>query len=824
MDQPSGTVTLVFTDIEGSTRLLRELGQDAYRDALAEHRRIVREAFAEGYEVDYEGDAFFYAFASARAATAAVAQAQGELKAGPIRIRVGVHTGTPGIDPPKYVGEDVHLAARIMSAGHGGQVLVSGATRELVEIESTDLGEHRLKDFDAPVQLYQLGAERFPPLKTISNSNLPRPASLLVGREADIAEVAALVRSARLVTLTGPGGAGKTRLSVEAAAELVGEFKAGVFWIGLATLRDPALVEETIAQVLGANGELAGHIGERELLLLLDNFEQVVDAAPKLSALLSACPNLRVIVTSRELLRIDGEVEYAVLPLTSDEAVELFCARSGLDPSEDVRELCRRLDNMPLAVELAATRTSVLSPAQIHERLSQRLDLLKGGRDKDPRQQTLRATIQWSYDLLGEEEQELFARLAVFEGGCTLVAAETVCGADLDVLSSLVDKSLLEHSGERFWMLETIRELAAELRRASGSENELDQRHQRFFIDLAREAEVGERGPDQAVWWRRLEDEVDNMRAALDRAHARGEYLQELELAVLLKRFWHARSRLQEGRRRIEEALAAAGGADGVLRARALAALSLILCRMGGDMKTAAELTGEALEFYSGIGDTAGIARMTLDLGATADLGGDRPRARSLYERARTLAREAGDRRYEYIASHNLANLAFQRAQYPLAVDLGGEAVATARATGDPGNVQSATLLQAYILADAGRMAEARDLGIEVLRVTASTGVQWVSRDALELLAITDIALGTSEQGAMFAGLAERLRAEAGEPREPSGERLYRPAVEQAEGILGARRFEEQLERGAQLTLEDAVGLALAGSTPTVASVNPPMT
>lgn len=215
---------------------------------------------------------------------------------------------------------------------------------------------------------------------------------------------------------------------------------------------------------------------------------------------------------------------------------------------------------------------------------------------------------------------------------------------------------------------------------------------------------------------------------------------------------------------------------------------------------------------------------MTLDLGATADLGGDRPRARSLYERARTLAREAGDRRYEYIASHNLANLAFQRAQYPLAVDLGGEAVATARATGDPGNVQSATLLQAYILADAGRMAEARDLGIEVLRVTASTGVQWVSRDALELLAITDIALGTSEQGAMFAGLAERLRAEAGEPREPSGERLYRPAVEQAEGILGARRFEEQLERGAQLTLEDAVGLALEGSTPTVASVNPPMT
>src|SRR5947208_3517373 len=248
VEQPSGTVTLVFTDIEGSTRLLRELGQDRYGDALAEHRQILREAFAGGYE----GDAFFYAFASAPAAVAAVAQAQRELKGGPIRIRVGLHTGTPGLDPPKYVGEDVHLAARIMSAGHGGQVLVSRLTRELVEIESTGLGEHRLKDFDAPVSLYQLGSEGVPPLKTISNTNLPRPVSSLVGREAEIAEVAALVRPSRLVTLTRPGGAGKTRLSVEAAAQLVGEFKAGVFWIGLATLRGPALGVEQVGPFLGA--------------------------------------------------------------------------------------------------------------------------------------------------------------------------------------------------------------------------------------------------------------------------------------------------------------------------------------------------------------------------------------------------------------------------------------------------------------------------------------------------------------------------------------------------------------------------------------------
>ena len=311
---PSGRVTLVFTDIEGSTRLLRQLGQEAYRNALAEHRRVVREAFRSGYEVDYEGDAFFYAFASAPVAVEAVREAMAGLEGGPIRIRVGVHTGEPGLDPPKYVGEDVHLAARVMSAGHGGQVLLSQATRELVDAEVHELGEHRLKDFAEPVSLFQLGSGAFPPLKSISNTNLPRPASSFVGREREVAEVVALVRDgARLVTLSGPGGTGKTRLAIEAGAELVGEFKAGVFWVGLAALRDPALVLETISQTLGAQEELEVHIGEREMLLLIDNLEQVVEAAPELAPLVESCRNLTLLVTSRELLRIRGEVEYPVL-------------------------------------------------------------------------------------------------------------------------------------------------------------------------------------------------------------------------------------------------------------------------------------------------------------------------------------------------------------------------------------------------------------------------------------------------------------------------------------------------------------------------------
>jgi hypothetical protein len=423
----------------GSTTLLNELGAESYDEALAEHRRLLRAAFARrgGVEVDTQGDAFFYAFPSAAEAIEAAGEGQQALSVGPIRVRMGLHTGRPHVGREGYVGEDVHLTARIAAAGHGGQVLVSQATRLLVGEELADLGEHRLKDFSEPVWIFQLGEQRFPPLKTISNTNLPRPASSFVGREREVSDVVELLQDgARLVTLSGSGGSGKTRLAIESAAELVPEFGNGVFWIALAALRDPALVAETVAQTLGAKDGLAEHIGERELLLLLDNFEQVVEAASELGSLLESCPNLRLLVTSRELLRIRGEVEYSVPPLAQPDAVELFCARSQLQRSDDIAELCRRLDNLPLAVELAAARTSVLWPAQILERLSKRLDLLEGGRDSESRQQTLRATITWSHDLLSADEQRLFARLSVFAGGCTLEAAETVCAADLDTLQS----------------------------------------------------------------------------------------------------------------------------------------------------------------------------------------------------------------------------------------------------------------------------------------------------------------------------------------------------------------------------------------------------
>jgi Adenylate and Guanylate cyclase catalytic domain len=446
-DLPADTVTFLFTDVEGSTKLLHELGAEAYAEKLAEHRRIVREACSVrgGVEVDTQGDAFFVAFPTAREALETARSITEELASGPITLRIGLHTGRPLLTDEGYVGEDVHFAARVAASAHGGQVVLSQATRALIDegYSLVELGEHRLKDIPEPVAIFQLGEAQFPPLKTISNTNLPRPASSFVGRERDLEEVLArFERGARLLTVTGPGGSGKTRLALEAAATLVPEYKAGVFWVGLASLRDHALVTETVAQTLGAKDGLAEHVGERELLLLLDNLEQVIEAAPELSSLLQRCPNLTLLVTSRELLRVQGEVEYPVPPLAEAEAVSLFCERAQTAASEEISELCRRLDALPLAVELAAARTKALSPAQILERLSQRLDLLKGGRDADRRQQTLRATIDWSYDLLSPEEQHLFARLSVFAGGCTIEAAEDVAEADVDTLLSLVEKSL----------------------------------------------------------------------------------------------------------------------------------------------------------------------------------------------------------------------------------------------------------------------------------------------------------------------------------------------------------------------------------------------
>ena len=811
--QPSGTVTLVFTDIEGSTALLDELGAEAFKEALADHRRALREAFGahSGYEVDEAGDGLFYAFASASEAVTAVAQAMASLSDGPVRIRVGVHTGEPVLDPPKYVGPDVHKAARIMSAAHGGQVLLSGATRELVAEDVLDLGRHRLKDFAEPVSLFQLGSDRFPPLRTISNTNLPVPLSSFVGREQEVTEVVSLIRdeAARLVTLAGPGGTGKTRLALEAAGELVSEFGAGVFWTGLAPVRDPALVVDTVAQTLGAKQELAAHIGEKQLLLVLDNLEQVVESAVELAELLQACPNLRLLVTSRELLRVDGEVVYPVPALAEPEAVELFCARARIEPDEAVAELCGRLDNLPLALELAAARVSVLTPAQILERISQRLDLFRAGRDADPRQQTLRATIAWSYDLLSTDEQRLFARMAVFRGGCTLDAAEQVAGADVAGLQSLVDKSLLRHSEERFWMLETIREYAHELLKQGSEADAVRRRHADHYVALA-ELAYTERFDRGLTWVRELEEEHDNLRAALDDLQDR-DPLRYLQLAGALGWFWLARSHFAEGTRRLEDALASPVE-DGPLTARALTSLGSIDVDET-DMLSRHE---HSIQLWRTLGDETELAVARDALGWALYMCAEKSRALQLFEQNLELARRLGhqallNRSLSGVCQLLVATGEFERAE-PLALELHASTResedVSCMVSGDHYLSDCAMLRRDYTLAEQHRLS--------ALGTTLVIGD--VMQQTIEILglAFTAAGLGRDEDALRLEGAVDAKWKELGVSHAPPLSEAWRERdLDPARARLGETRATAAFDEGRAMTWDQAIELALGTKSAT---------
>ena len=803
----------MFTDIEGSTALLDQLGAEAFKEALADHRRALREAFGahSGYEVDDAGDGLFYAFAAGSQAVTAVAHAMASLADGPVRIRVGVHTGEPLLDPPKYVGPDVHKAARIMSAAHGGQVLLSGATRELVAEDVLDLGRHRLKDFPEPVSLYQLGPDRFPPLRTISNTNLPVPLSSFVGREHEVTEVVSLIQdeAARLVTLAGPGGTGKTRLALEAAGELVSEFGAGVFWIGLSLVRDPELVVDTIAQTLGAKQELAAHIGEKQLLLVLDNLEQVVDSSIELAGVLQACPNLRLLVTSRELMRVDGEVVYPVPALAEPDAVELFCARARMEPDETVAELCGRLDNLPLALELAAARVSVLAPAQILERISQRLDLFRAGRDADPRQQTLRATIAWSYDLLSPDEQRLFARLAVFRGGCTLEAAEEVVDANLDALQSLVDKSLLRHSEKRFWMLETIREYAHELLEGSGEADAVRGRHADHYVALA-ELAYTERFDRGLTWVRKLEEEHDNLRAALDDLQDR-DPLHYLQLAGALGWFWLARSHFAEGTRRLEEALASPI-ADGPLTARAL----VFLGTLDVDETDMLSRHERSIQLWRALGDETELAIARDYLGWALYTCGEKSQALQVFEQNLELARRLGhqalvSRSLAGVCQLFLANGEFERAE-PLALELH----ASTRESEDVSCMVSADHYLSDCAMLRGDYALAEQHRLSAFRTTLVIGD--VAQQTIEVLGLAFAAAGLrrDDDALRLEGAVDAKWKELGVTHAPPLSEAYREReLGPARARLGETRATAAFDEGRAMTWDQAIEFALGKTSAT---------
>jgi predicted ATPase/class 3 adenylate cyclase/DNA-binding CsgD family transcriptional regulator len=708
-DMPTGTVTLLFTDIEGSTRLLQQLGE-RYSNALSECRQILRAAFQQwnGFEVDTQGDSFFVAFARASdGISAAVAMQRATARhAWPngvtVAVRIGLHTGEPTRAAEGYVGLDVHQAARIMSVGHGGQVLLSQTTCELVKHELPegmslrDLGEHRLKDLQRPGHLYQLiiaGLPAdFPPLKTLDYgpNNLPIQPTSLIGREKEVAKVLELLQreEIRLLTLTGPGGTGKTRLGLQVAAELSEAFSDGVYFVNLAPISDPELVVPTLAQTLNVKeiaeqpllDLLKASLHWKHLLLLLDNFEQVVGAAVYVAELLAACPNLKVLVTSRMALHVRGEQEFAVPPLavpdrgrlpdlgalSQYEAVALFIQRAQSVKSEfqvtnanapAVAEICARLDGLPLAIELAAARIKVLPPQALLARLSQQLTVLtSGARDAPTRQQTLRNTIEWSYQLLDAYEQRLFRELSVFVGGCTLQAIEAICGAPgdgngvglvFDGVASLIDKSLLqqtekEYGESRFLMLETIREYGLECLMASGEAEVTRQAHASYYLRLSEQAEPELRGMQQAMWLNRLEAEHVNFRAALGWALENGEVEIGLRLVGALWRFWMVRGYFTEGRGWLERVQARSSDAAPALQARAFTGVGSMAWSQG-NYQQAIRWHQQALALYREVGDMQGIAFALNNLGIQAQYQGDYERARAFLEESLALYREQGD-------------------------------------------------------------------------------------------------------------------------------------------------------------------------------------
>jgi predicted ATPase/class 3 adenylate cyclase/DNA-binding CsgD family transcriptional regulator len=822
---PTGTVTLLFTDIEGSTLLLQQVGE-RYASVLETCRHLLRAAFYtyHGHEIDTQGDAFFVAFARATDAVSAAVAAQRTLATHPwpdgvsVRVRMGMHTGEPELASEGYLGLDVHRAARIMSAGHGGQILLSQATRDLVEhdlpdgVSLRDLGEHRLKDLQRPSRLFQLIIADlpadFPPLKTLDSrpNNLPVQLTPLIGRGQEVAAVQQLLQreDVRLVTLTGPGGTGKTRLGLQVAAELCDLFPDGVYFVNLAPLSDPAFVVLTIAQTLGIREvvgqplleHLKGELQQKQLLLMLDNFEQVVSTASQVTDLLAACPRLKVLVTSREVLRVRAEHEFAVPPLALPDpkhlpelaelshyaAVALFLQRAQAMKSDfqvtaanarAIAEICVRLDGLPLALELAAARVKLFPPQALLARLDQRLAVLtSGARDAPLRHQSLRNMLAWSYDLLHTEEQRLFRRIAVFVGGCMLEGVEAVCAAldgeaagVVDGVSSLIDKSLLQHTEQesqepRLVMLETIREYALEALATSGEMEDTRRAHAAYYLRLAEEAEPELGGPLQTEWFKRLEREHGNLRAALqwllEQAEDEGTRPSRemaLRLAGTLWRFWVVRGYLSEGRHFLESALTRSKEVTASVRAKALYAAG-ILATLQNDNVQAEAWGTESLALYVELGNKSRIPLSLYLLGLVAWKRGNLAAARSFLAEDLAISRELGHKGNIAWALSLLGRVVTEQGEYMKAHSSLEESLILFRESGDKRGIVNALFYLIRVNFFQGDAATARELAEE--RLTRSRELGYKEGIATSLWLLGQVALSQGEIAA-----AHRLSEES---------------------------------------------------------------
>ncbi len=867
---PTGTLTFLFSDIEGSTRLVQALGA-GYPAVLERHQVLLRAAFdkAGGVEVATEGDSFFVVFRSALAAVGAAAAAHRALAtepwpadAGGVRVRMGLHTGEAMLGGDNYVGLDVHRAARIGAAAHGGQVLISDMTRGLVagslpaDLSLRDLGEHQLKDLDQPERLFQLAVsgltQEFPPPRTLETpANLPPQMTDFIGRRREVQDVADLVRHSRLLTLTGPGGTGKTRLALQVASQLRWEFTGGVFFTDLSPLTDPALIPTTIASALGVREQpdrpllasLQAHLRDRRLLLVLDNFEQLQAGAPLVAQLLEAAHDLVVLATSREVLHLRGEQEYPVPPLglpdaaslshldalTQYDAVALFIRRAqAARPNFEIDNLnapavagiCARLDGLPLAIELAAARVKLLDPEAILRRLEGSLSLLtSASRDLTERQRTLRGAIDWSHDLLDPTERILFRRLGIFLGGCSIEGAQEICDGDgrlgidmLDGLTSLTDKSLLRRlnpvDGEpRVGMLETVREYALERLTESPDWEVVRHRYQDLFAALALQSAGEIMGPDQKVWADRLESERDNLRSALQRLADDGLTERALDMGAALWRFWQLRGNLAEGRATLEELLARPDASVPTLgRAKALSALGG-LAYWQSDMAAAERAYVEELAIERSQDDPAGLAEALYNLGFVRAIAGKHAEARTLYEELLEIASRIADQPNVLRYQEALAFLMFHMGEFAAAQQLQEQNVAAFKATQQTFRAAVGTGFLSYLEARDGRYGIARAMQHEAFGVfRAADDKHWMVRE-LMVAAASAVIVGDLTLAAQLCGAYDVLREPLGGIATPIETlNLPDPMVQAQEG-LGQDAFANAYAAGRAMTLDEVASL-----------------
>ena len=881
---PTGTVTMLFSDIEGSTALLSRLGE-LYGEALSAQRALMRAAFAacRGQEMGTEGDSFFVVFESAGDAVRCCLAAQRALAGHDwpggmaVRVRMGLHSGEPAVQEDDYIGMDVHRAARIAAAAHGGQVVLSDATRHLVEsrlaadVSLRDLGWHRLKDIEAPERIYQLVAaglpDRFPSLKSLgAQSRLPVPMTPLVGRERDLEQVIATLTGPgiRLVTLTGTGGVGKTRLSLAAAAALDQDFPHGVFFVALAAVRDAGVMWKTIADGLDVVGDgpaaaaVTGYLGNRRALLVLDNLEQLDGAAGVVAALLATAPGLVVLATSRGPLHLPGERELPVPPLqvpreasveevSACGAARLFVQQASMSRpgftltaanAADIAAICERLDGLPLAIELAAARIRLLAPRALLARLGRSIDLAAADVGQSSRQQTLRNAIAWSYDLLTPDLAEVFRRVGVFAGGCDLDALAAVAapehgpgaqgaGADpLDLAAGLLDVSLVTVTdgvdGEpRVGMLETIREYSLECLERAGDLDDTRRRHAEYYAGLAERAfeQLRSSGPAHLVALDQLEAEHDNLHAALTwslEIPAAGPAPADrersaigLRLVQALALFWYRHGYITEGRRWLQRAIELTAEDGGAPLAQ-LAHWLGVLLQQQSEPKAALSLLERSLAIWRDLGDRDQQARELNSLGITHHHLDDFDTARSLLEDSAAIAREIGSDMRIAAALTNLGQLESDAGNFDRATQVLQEALALDRKQGDLLGVALDQQSLAGVHLRAGRAREARDQLSDMAGYVVSCGDPELLATTLEMSAANAAQLGAVLLAARQTGAAEAIRQKSGIPIKQA--EMLEEFLAPARATIAPEAWDAALAAGRALSQQQAATLLTSPS------------